>query len=182
MNVQIIPIVNEYLSKHEVVISDNTDATTLVEKMTLHFDALIYNIVSLAALIASIEDQPKIYPRHLVAAQAYIAFKCVGSSVGKKIIGGAHSLTLEELNKVEIPKLDDSKHEHKLRADMDLRDFVHHVLEHHHIEIGKGAMKGILKILHEHLECLLNDIKKNEPLTLKKLEHLMEMRRYSVFN
>ena len=186
MDVHIIPIVNDYLSKNEIVISDNTDVPTLVEQLAKHFDALIYNIVSLAALIASIEDQTKIEPKHLVAAQAYIAYKCVGSSVAKKIIGGSKTITLEELNKLEIPKLDDESeshiHSHKLRADMDLRDFVHHVIKYHNINIGKGAMKGILKILHEHLECLLNNIKKNEPISNKKLENIMSMRRYSVFN
>lgn len=184
MDTRIVPIVNEYLSKHEVSISDSADIEGLVFLLAKHIDALIYNIVSVVALIANIEDQKKIQPKHLVAAQAYIAQKCIGSSASREIIGGSRTMTLEELNKIEPPRLEDrpSDEKYQLCSDMELRAFVHQVLEHHSIEIGKGAMKGILQILHEHLGCLLADIKKNEPITEAKLEKIMGMRRYSVFN
>lgn len=183
MNTPILPIVNEYLSKNEVVISDNVDIEELVYLLARHVDALIYNIVSVIALVANIEDRTKIQPKHLVAAQAYIAHKCIGSSASKKIIGGSHQVTLEELNKIEPPKIDEHTglNKYKLCSDMELKSFVHEVLKHHKMHIGKGAMKGILQILHEHLECLLNDLKKHEPITIAKLERIMDMRRYSVF-
>lgn len=184
MNIRILPIINKYLSKNEVVISDNVDLEELVYILAKHIDALVYNIVSVVALIANIEGHKKIQPKHLVAAQAYIAHKCVGKSLSNRIIGGSHEVTLKELNKIDPPMIDDHNDDkaNHMCSDMELRSFVHQVLDHHAMEIGKGATKGILKILNEHLECLLRDIKKNEPITLSKLQKLMSMRRYSIFN
>jgi hypothetical protein len=184
MDIQIMPIVREYLSKNEIVISDNTDIEELVYKLAKSIDALIYNIVSVVALVASIEDQTKIEPKHLVAAQAYIAYKCIGKYASKKIIGGSHKITLDELNKIEPPRIDDYEDDSysKQCQHVDLRDFIHHTLEHHKMQISKNAMKGILKLLHEHLECLLHNLKKVEPITIARLDKIMSMRRYSVFH
>ena len=184
MDIQIIPIVNEYLSKNGVLISDGTDVEAFVYKMAKHFDALLYNIVSVVALIASIEEQVKIQPKHLVAAQAYIAHKCIGQLASRKIVGGSHKISLKELNTIDPPQIDEHtpSGDYKVCSEMDLKEFVYQVLKHHKMSIGKGAMKGMLKILHEHLECLLNDLKKYEPITMIKLDKIMSMRRYSVFH
>lgn len=184
MNIEILPIVNTYLSKNEVMISDNVDIDELVYLLAKYIDALIYNVVSVVALIANIEDKEKIQPKHLVAAQAYIAHKCVGQSASKRIIGGSHKITLEELNKINPPTIDENtdNNKYKLCYNMDMRSFVHQVLKHHKMHISKGAIKGILMILNEHMQCLLNDIKRQEPITIGKLEKIMIMKRYSIFH
>ena len=67
-------------------------------------------------------------------------------------------------------------------VDMDMRKYVHSILAYQDISIGKGAMSGIMRMLRSHMGCLLKDIRANEPITAKRLEHIMSLRRHAVFH
>lgn len=172
MEIQAVPMAEEFLTKNKVAISD--DRALLVQKIAKHIDALIFNISSLAVMVAMMEDKKKVEPRHLVPAQVYIAQQCVGRHASQKIVGGGIPKK-GFVPEVEGFELNDNT------AYMDLRSCVHRVIAFHKFVIGKEAMRGILTILHGHLGCLLKDIRACEPLTLKRMDHLLSLRRHSVF-
>ncbi len=184
MNVDTVTLAKGFLSKNEIAISDTTNPNDIIQPLSRHIDALIYNIVSLVALVAMIQDDTKIYPRHLVSAQAYIAHKCVGENARKRITGGiGKKITKQQSDMIELPmvegvELDDIA---KNCLDMDLRSYIHNVLKFHEVSISKGAMKGIMDMIYAHLGCLVKDIRSNGPLTVSRLDAIMDMRRNAVF-
>lgn len=183
--VNLIHIAKGFLSKNNVVLSDVVTPDEIVDALAHHIDALIYNITSLAALVAMIQGDEKIQPKHLVSAQSYIAHKCIGDEARKKVTGGiGNRKSAKEVSELPVPVLEGFELDVTAIEclDTDLRSFVHGVLNHHDVSISKGAMKSILDILHSHLGCLLKDIRENEPLTLKRLEAIMTTRRHAVFN
>lgn len=180
MDVNFTPIAKEFIHTHDIQIADNAKQEEIIEHLAKHLDALVYNITSLVAFVTMIEDKKKIEPKHLVAAQSYIAHKCIGKHASKKFAGGAKAL---DLKAVDVPIIEEFTHsKYKIQMRVDMRSMIHHIVQSHALEIGSGAFKGILKILHAHMECLLDDIKHQEPLTMKKLEYIMSMRRHSVFH
>lgn len=185
MDIQFIPIAKDFLSENEIAIADSVNTEELVYALARHFDALVYNITSLAALVAIIQEKKKIQSRDLISAQAYIAHKCVGETASKKITGGvAKNISIEEMDKIEIPMIEIFQMDINTRIPIkeDIRGFIKNVLEHHELTIGRDAMKKLLSIMYAHLACLAKDVKAEEPITLKKLEHIMSLRKNSVFN
>lgn len=184
MEIDVVPLVKNFLSKNEITISDTVKLDELVEYMAKHFEALIFNITSLAALVAIIQDKKKIIPRHLVSAQAYIAQQCVGDHAIKKIKGGmGKKIKMKDLDSLPIPEVEGFEMDATAYSctDIDMRSMIHNVLDFHELTIGKSAMKGIKDILQAHLGCLLKDIKASEPLTMGKLNQIMSLRRHAVF-
>ncbi len=184
MEFEVIPLAKDFLSTNKISISDSTNLDELINILAKHIDALVFNIVSLAALVAIIQDQKKIDPKHLVSAQAYIAHQCVGDHATKKIKGGVEKEMLKkDVRDISIPEVEGIEFDEIAVSciDTDMRTFIHRVLKFHDLTIGKGAMKGIINILQSHLGCLLKDIRNNEPLTIKRLENIMSLRRHSVF-
>ena len=185
MEIDVLPLAKDFLSKNEIVISDTTNPDELIILLAKHIDALLFNIVSLVALVAIIQDQKKIRPKHLISAQAYIAQQCIGDQAVKKIRGGVgKKRSQKELDTMVIPVVEGFELDEIAISciDMDMRSFIHKVLRFHDLTIGKGAMKGILNIIRAHLGCLLKNIRANEPLTIKRLENIMSMRKHSVFH
>lgn len=172
MGIQAVDLAKEFVAKNEVCISDMADMDAIVQKLAEHIDALIFNVTSLAVMVAMIEDKKKVEPRHLVSAQAYIAHQCVGKQASQKILGGGVQNEIPEIEGFG-PK--------DAAPPMEMRAFIHHVLDYHKLTIGKGAMKGILTIIHAHLGCLLKDLRASEPLTMKRLDQVFSMRRHAVF-
>jgi hypothetical protein len=185
MEIDVIPLAKDFLSKNEISISDTTNPDELIVRLAKHIDALIFNIVSLVALVAIIQDQKKIQPKHLISAQAYIAKQCVGDHAIKKITGGMNKKGLKQrdLDNMPMPIVEGFELDEIAVScvDIDMRSFIHKVLRFHDLTIGKGAMKGILDIVRSHLGCLLKNIRAIEPLTIKRLENIMSMRKHSVF-
>ncbi|NBX51766.1 hypothetical protein EBT25_17965, partial [bacterium] len=162
MDIHFIPIAKDFLSENEIAIADSVNTEELVYVLAKHFDALVYNITSLAALVAIIQEKKKIQPRHLISAQAYIAHKCVGETASKKITGGvAKNISVEEMDKMEIPVIEVFQMAIETRPPIkeDIRGFVRSVLDHHELTIGKDAMKKLLSIMYAHLACLAKDVK-----------------------
>jgi hypothetical protein len=168
MEGEFAPLARSFLSKNEVSISDKTKLDDLIKVLAERFEALVFNITSLVGLVAIIQDEKKVMPKHLMAAQAYIAHQCSGEEAMKKVQGGQEDA-------MDGGGVDDC-------SGMDMRTMVHSVLSFHDMKIGKGAMKGILRIMNSHLVCLLKDIRANEPLTLNRLDRILSMRRYAVFH
>jgi hypothetical protein len=184
MNIDTFTLAKDFLSKNEIVLSDLTKLDDIVNVLSKHIDALIYNIVSLVALVAIIQDDKKIFPRHLVSAQAYIAHKCIGENARKKITGGVNkNMKNEEIDIIELPMVEGFELDETALScmDMDLRSFIHNVLKFHNISISKGSMKGILNMIHAHLGCLVKDMRANEPLTMSRFSNIMNMRKHSIF-
>jgi hypothetical protein len=185
MEIDVVPLAKDFLSKNEIVISDTTNPDELIMVLAKHIDALLFNIVSLVALVAIIQDQKKIQPKHLISAQAYIAQQCIGDQAVKKIKGGVHKKqTQKDIDAMPIPVVEGFELDEIAMScvDMDMRSFIHKILKFHDLTIGKGAMKGILDIVRAHLGCLLKNIRANEPLTIKRLENIMSMRKHAVFH
>lgn len=185
MDIQFVPVAKDFLSENEIAISDGVNPDELVNVLARHFDALVYNITSLAALVAIIQDKKKIQSRHLISAQAYIAHKCVGQSASKRIIGGvAKDMKVDEMDRIELPVIEIFQVDVHTRPPIkeDMRGFVRSVLEHHDLTIGKDAMQKLLSIMHAHLACLARDIKAEGPLTMKRLDNILSLRKNAVFN
>jgi len=178
MDVEFVPLAKNFLAKNEVSISDSLQPEELIQALAKHFEALVFNITSLAAMVAIIHNDKKIMPKHLVSAQAYIAYQCVGEKAVKKIKGGTKNTesTVVDVEGIEMDEVAQNC------VDMDMRKYIHNILAYQEITIGKGAMAGILRILHSHMGCLLKDIRANEPITIKRLESIMSLRRHAVFH
>ena len=184
MNIDTKALAKGFLSKNKIVISDTVNPDDIVEALSRHIDALIYNMVSLVALVAMIQDDKKIYPRHLVSAQAYIAHKCIGDTARRMITGGVgKGITKEQMDTIDLPVIEGFELDEAAMGclNIDLRSYIHNVLSFHDVSISKGAMKSMIGIIHAHLGCLLKDIRANEPITMTRLATIMGMRKHAIF-
>lgn len=178
MEVEFVPLAKNFLSRNSIVISDTMKPDDFVQLLAKHFEALVFNVTSLAAMVTVIHGDKKIVPKHLVAAQAYIAYQCVGEKAVKKIRGGTatNGSSIVDIEGIELDEVAQNC------VDMDMRKYIHGVLTYQDISIGKGAMAGIIQMLRSHMGCLLKDIRANEPITAKRLEYIMSLRRHAVFH
>lgn len=178
MDIDFVPLAKNFLSKNKVSISDSLQPDELIQALSKHFEALVFNITSLAAMVAVIHSDKKIMPKHLIPAQAYIAYQCVGEKAVKNIKGGSKNTdtSVVDVEGIEMDEIAENC------IDMDMRKYIHSIIAYQEISIGKGAMAGLLRILRSHMGCLLKDIRMNEPITMNRLQNIMSLRRHAVFH
>jgi hypothetical protein len=176
----------------------------IVELVAKHLDALVFNVVSLAAVVVMLYDERKIEPKHLVSVRAYIASKCDskrsmsgGTSMASDFYGYDHPAYnvkhagdgvvvsqvdwSREIRPAMGPTIGGGSAASVMQGSKNARKTINHTFKHYHTKVSKTAMKELLDILDHHLVCFAHDLKSEGTLTVKKVEKVLKLKRHSVF-
>lgn len=202
---ELVPVVETFLDKQKIEVK--TDMPEVVAILIMHIDALIYNVTSVACVMAMLEGKKNIQPHHLSEVRKYIDEKCPlrhngGSPTAfpqqyfsPNAVGNYNAMNAHVgATQVETVKFDQGYARENmgslsgggvisiLKGDKVATNFMKKVLEHHGTKISKTAMPELLHIMDRHLECLANDMKEQGGITKSKLVRIMRLKRHAVFH
>jgi len=66
--------------------------------------------------------------------------------------------------------------------DSSIKTQVKDIIKRNNVKISKDTMQKLLNIINDNLHCLLISLKKHEAITVTKLEKMMKMKKFAVFN
>lgn len=182
---------------------------SIITTLDNHIEAMMYNIASISAVTALAQDKNKIEGKHIGFVRTYIGHECSGSGSGSSQSGGAgmpsefygySTGAYSEANAGGInmsdarfgvggyirPALDMNMtgggHSSSLvRENASAKRFIKSVLKFNGVGISKTAFSELMLMIDHHISCLKNDIKKQEPLSISKLEKVLARKRHAVF-
>lgn len=167
--------------------------------MQEHVDAVVQQVVSMAAIIAMLRGKHKIDVSHLPPVRTYVASKCTvghrkvkGGSMPSDFYGYPHpAYSLANANGgVQASTIDWAKQE--ARPAMGPTQTgggggAHHhttiqsVLKDLNVSISKSAQEELQKIIDGHVACFIHDVRQATPVTVKKLDKILKMNRHASF-
>ena len=202
---ELVPVVETFLQKHNI--SVKSDMPEVVAILIMHTDALIYNVASIACVMAMLEGKKKVEPRHLGEVRKYIDEKCPHKQAGGNPTGfpvqyfsplafGNYTENANiGANRVETVKFDQGYARENmgpltggshvtsvLKGDKVATNFMKKVMEHHNMKVSKMATPELLHIMDSHLECLAKDMHEQGDMTKSKLLRIMRLKRHAVFH
>lgn len=93
-------------------------------------------------------------------------------SGGKNIV--SHEIYLDDIVKTILANTE--------RKDLFPDNEIINILSRFDVSIKNNSLKILKRILKMHMNCLLLDLHNSSPLTLKKLDKILSLKRHSVFN
>lgn len=190
---------SEFLKHYNI----QCNADKCVELVHSHIDAVVHHIVSLSAMVAMLGGKKKIEHKHLQDVKMYVITKCGGHlkggmSMASDFYGyphpayassnanaGVHVSEIhwgkQEARPSQGPTQSGGAFAQTLKYKKELQNLVKTHLSHIAASISKGALKELVDIIDIHLVCFANDLIKESPLTVKKVEKILSKRRHKAF-
>lgn len=194
----------DFIHKHNFKVSKDTKLAELCEVFCKHIDALIFNVSALAALVVLLYRADKLEAKHIPAIMKHILDKC---NAKKSVMRGgtvmasdyygynhpAYSAANEGSDVLPIdlasgliarPALGPQTGGGatvSIAQTKVVKDMVKDILHKHKLKYSRDAFKSLLSIVDSQMECLAADLRKCEPLSVKKVKSLLTKKRYFVF-
>lgn len=199
------PFVEAFITHFELQVADD-----VVPKLTHHIDALIFNIVAIACLVAKLNDRKIITPEHIAAVEKYVDSRCTTMNP-KKLSGGmvtmpsdfygyphpnysttvpesTHMETLNFTEGIARPALGpplEYRGGAKKHNDVKILDaHVRQILAFHQMKISKEGKDELDKVLKKHMRCFakyLTSNSKTKKVTEAKLGQALKQKQFHVF-
>jgi hypothetical protein len=197
-----------FLKTYDFKLAKDVSEKELCDILCKHFDALLFNISSLACIVVTLNEDKKLDKKHIPVIKQYIMKHCVATK--SSVMRGGHTVMASDFFGYNHPNYSASNAgEDILGIDLDngtlarpalgpmsgggasdvatmskskfVKDLVKAVFDENKIKYSSEAFKEILNIADSHMKCLARDLRKCEPLTIKKVEALLAKKRYFVF-
>lgn len=166
-----------------------------------HIDSVVHHIVSLSAMVAMLDGKKKIEQKHLHDVKTYVLTKCGahlkgGMSMASDFYGYPHpSYSSSHVNAgVQVSEIQWGKQEARPaqgpaqsggasvpKYKKELQKLVKMHIKNIAASIAKGPLDELVNIVDMHLLCFANDLVKESPLTVKKVEKVLAKRRHKAF-
>lgn len=195
-------VARAFIRDHAFRVSKDTKDDEICELLCKHIDALVFNVTSLASIVVTLYQSKKLDLIHMPAIRKHIVDKCQSKkrtmeggrvTMPSDFFGYNHPnyspanvgedvLAIDLNGTVARPALGPQSGggvRHR-QSDM-MKPFIKDLMRKHNLVASRAAFSEILAIIDAHLECLAADLKKCEPLTVKKVESLFSKKRYFVF-
>jgi len=167
------------------------DKYKMIEQLSLYFDALIFNVVSIICLITVINNGKKITPEALKTAKKYIESKCqfnytmTGGRLGSATFLGINEpmysasnptnniLGVDFAGGIARPQIGG-----KIASDDKMfklvNVYINSILAYHDVKANKAIKEEIYDIIRYHMDCLIQNLKQSKSLTLKSLNKIVK--------
>ncbi len=175
-----------YLEKNKV----SVESDEVVEKLAFHIYNMVYNLCALVATHVAIHDPTNmvLQPRHLQEALAYVTHICYPEVATKKQSGGNENL--EGLQSLDVIQGGSSEFIQAAyivisaseTKDMFPEDDLLELFSEFHVEATRHSLNIFKKILKMHMNCLMMDLHHKSPITYKKLDKILSLKRHAVFH
>lgn len=171
--------------------------------MQEHVNAVVQQVVSMAAIIAMLRGKHKIDVSHLSPVRTYVTSKCgtgrhkvKGGSMPSDFYGYPHpAYTSANVNGgVQVSSIDWAKQEARPAlgpsqqgptqsggGSSSNHTTIQSVLKDLNVSISKSAQDELQKIIDGHVACFIHDVRQATPVTVKKLEKILKLSRHASF-
>lgn len=164
-----------------------------------HIESVVHHVVSLAALHAMLEGKHQISLKNVDIVRKYVHSKCGGHikggmSMASDFYGYPHpAYATSNANQGIItsevswarnearPALGPAQVGGAKKIDKAMAKLVKDHLQGLGVATGRGVISELQSVIDLHLKCFANDISKESPLTIKKLEKILAKRRHADF-
>ena len=160
--------------KNKISMNDN-EATEIYAKVGHHLSKLMDNILALITTQSVIKDPEAhtVLPRHVQSSLEYVQKTCYPKEHTQK--GGKQKdeswvmLSYTIIETTEYKELFPSIEIIKRLMDLGL-------------DISKHTLDIVKRVLNMHVNCLIMDFHEQQPITLKKVEKIFQLKRHQVFH
>lgn len=182
---------SELLKKYEITVSNTEEEKIIMKALTYYIYNMIINVCALLSIITKINNPENNTVRTKDVKDAIQQIKAIcidkeknnnektggGSGYGNKyteeymiVYYNSPNLirNLERVNIVEEIELFD-------------KSYVDEIFKGFGVKISSNTLKLVQKLMKVHLKCLLNDLKKQGKLTIKRIEYVVDKSRNVVF-
>lgn len=170
METWLILQIPKIFEKNKIVL-DAKEAPEIYSKVGQHVAKLMDNILAMISTQSFIQDPEAhtVLPRHVKSTLEYVQKKCypVIQEGGQKNQFMMISYTIIETT--EDKDIFPSNEIILKLMDLDLN-------------ISNHTLKIVKRILNMHVNCLMMDFHENQPLTLKKVIKILNLKRHAVFH
>ena len=199
------------IMKIEIAKKDPDAGAHIKAAMKNYYEVLIYNIVSIAVVVAIANNLKKLTPVHMDHVKDYIKSKCTlrsGKQSGGTSLPGEYfgysidpsrysslngneesTSTVDFAHGVLRPAIDSTMQvggggglTHFICTNKDVKASVREILSRHSIAISKSAMNILLHLIEVHVHCILKDLKSEGPLTMKKVTKVFNSKTHAIFH
>lgn len=198
-------VVNTFIRQHAFHFGKDTSEIEVCELLCKHVDALVFNVTSLASIVVTLYQSKKLDVIHVPSIRQHIVEKCQHRHAARQRGGrvtmpsdffgynhpnystaneGSDILGIDlESGSTARPSLGPQSGGGgaSVAQTRFMKTTVQQILSKHNIRSSREAFKELLSIIDAQLECLAADMRKCEPLTVKKLERLLTKKKYFVF-
>ena len=169
------PFVEDLLKTNKIKISENANKNKIIKDLNCYIDALIFNIVSIGAIVSVINNCKSIKKENITIIKRYIEDKCQFKYAKTKKTGGTvlpseyfgndsgrynQQNAGEDLLKVnwatEIarPQIGGAKTTKTL-----VKDYMNEILKYYDVKASNEMLNQMIKIFDFHIKCLLQQLK-----------------------
>jgi len=194
-------IASAFIKHHNIKVSSDADHHAINKMVGNHIDALIFNVASLAALVATLYDSKKLEKAHLAPVRAYITTKCDkpmkpsmkgGISMASDFYGynhpayspehkGSDMLTIDLGSGTLRPQIGGGSEVGVLENSKAALKRTREIFKHHEVRVKPDVFTEVVRIMDFHMRCLSHDLQQVQPLTEKRVAKVMKLKRHAVF-
>jgi hypothetical protein len=190
-------VAQRLVKEAHIRLSKDCDEEKIYQIIGDHIDALIFNVASLACIVALLYDTNKLEKKHLIPVRKYIQDKCPkrmqgGMSMASDFYGYSHpsyginnggsDLLHIDFNSTTLrPQIGGGGFLELLQDNKHAIKAVRDVFAHHKVKASRETLIGVIAIMDEHVTCLANDLKHYKNLTDKQLDKVLKLKRHAVF-
>jgi len=186
--VKLQKLAEKIFTDHHIAIKAK-DKYKMIEQLSLYFDALIFNVVSIICLITVINNSNKITPEALAAAKKYIESKCqfnytmTGGRLGSATFMGINEpmysannptndiLAVDFAGGIARPQIGGSHGEKMYKL---VNVYINSILAYHNVKANKDIKQEIFNIIKYHMDCLIQNLKHSKSLSLRSLNKIVK--------
>jgi hypothetical protein len=172
----------EFILQYNIALPES-----LLPRLTMHIDALIFNMVAVACVVAMLTDKKTVQKEHLKSVEGYVQSKC--GTMRRKIYGGmsmpsdffgyphpVYSAGNENTNNTHVSQIDFANG--IARPAMgpaleamggggvkrgggvsDIETHMRRVLAYHDMKIAKDASVHLVELILHHLRCFAKQLR-----------------------
>jgi hypothetical protein len=189
-------VVRDIIAKADISINQQ-QFDEVVKALVPHIESVIFNVAAIASTMAAMDKGKKVELAHVDGVRNYITSTCkiVGGSMPSDYFGVTHAgysaanaggTVMSQIDfegGVARPELLSQLGggAGRKRADP-IAKRISEVVKEHKLSLPKASAEALLNIVRGHISCLVNDLRKVEPVTVKKLQRVLATKRHAVFN
>jgi len=181
---------------------DRSDVKTVYSLLVKKLETLVFNVISIAAIISLINNSSTIQKEAVELVKAYIADKCSnfvkgGTSLPSEYFGATNSSYSENNITNDVLGVDFSagilRHQiggggykrFKLHKEDEkiLVDNVKNICKYYNLKISNSVIKMLLDIIIDNMECLFNYLKSiKKPVTTSIIKKMINInKKFEIF-
>lgn len=182
------PFVIDLLNSNNIKISDKSNKSKIIKDLICYIDALIFNIVSIGAIVSRLNNSNSIKKETIVIIKNYIEDKCrfkykktKGGTVLPSEFFGIESGRYQNETGVDLLNINWDKQ--LIRAQVGgaplsskeiIIKHINKILDYYGIKASNAIINELIKIFDYHIKCLIHKLKLcGEEITGKCLNNVI---------